>query len=91
MNLLWGTIDILGVLAILISVPIQWRALNRIAFGRSMFISGTAIVFGWFLGLRHGIGAGLVSASLLLFGFWMIIFMAIKSAQHMRAVKQSRR
>jgi Ca2+/Na+ antiporter len=83
-------LSILVTVAIVItvaSVVIQRRALNKIAFGRSMFISFSAIFFGLFVGLLPTLPAAIVSILFLLLGFGFLVFMAIKSAQHLKAVK----
>lgn len=85
-------IVLLGIITIIVCVPIQRRALNKIAFGRSMFISFSAIVMGILVAvLRIGhnqIAYAIVSLCLFIIGFGMLILMAIKSVQHMKSNKR---
>ncbi|MCL6455126.1 MAG: hypothetical protein K6T78_16090 [Alicyclobacillus sp.] len=69
----------------LVCIPIQHRALNRIAFGRSMFITYTAIVMAYLVGvLSRSVPADIIAVLLLVLGLCMLVFMAAKSLQHMR-------
>lgn len=72
----------------LICIPIQRRAMNKIAFGRSMFITYTAIVMAYVVGvLSRSIAADVIAILLLLLGLLMLIFMAVKSIQHIKSRK----
>jgi len=80
---------LLGIVIILICVPIQRKALNKIAFSRSMFITFTAIIMGILINvLTMNLKGELVGSLLIALGFAMLIFMAVKSLQHMKSVKQ---
>lgn len=73
----------------LICIPIQRRAMNKIAFGRSMFITYTAIVMAYVVGvLSRSIAADVIAILLLLLGLLMLIFMAVKSIQHIKSRKR---
>jgi len=73
----------------LICIPIQRRAMNKIAFGRSMFITYTAIVMAYVVGvLSRSIAADVVAILLLALGLLMLIFMAVKSIQHTKSRKR---
>jgi hypothetical protein len=83
--------EVLFIIAVLIIIPcIVWqrRALNKIAFGRSMFISWSFIIFGWIVGLLPSIEATIFSVILLLFGFLMIVYMGVKSRKHLLATRR---
>jgi Mg2+/Co2+ transporter CorB len=87
----WTVVFILALLTIVVCVPIQRRAMNKIAFGRSVFISLTAIIFGFIIALLPWIEATIVAVALFILGYGMMILMAIKSIQHLQHVKSSRR
>lgn len=79
---------LIGIIIVIICVPIQRRALNRIAFGRSMFITFAAIIMGIFVA---AVGSGessivsiIIGLILVLIGYLMLVFMAVKSVQRMR-------
>ncbi|MCL6548187.1 MAG: hypothetical protein K6T30_04665 [Alicyclobacillus sp.] len=78
-------IDIAAVLAIVCCVPIQRKAMNPIAFGRSMFISGAAIVTGFIISLIPTVSGAIVGSLLMVLGFGLMILMAVKSYQRLRA------
>lgn len=80
--------EIIFVVAVLIIIPCIWwqrRALNKIAFGRSMFISWSFIIFGWIVGLLPNAAATIFSVILLLSGFAMIAFMGLRSRKHLQS------
>jgi hypothetical protein len=86
--------EVVGLLALVIMVVcfvLQYKALNRIAFGRSVFISLAAIFMGLMVGMLPTISATIVSIVLLLLGFGMIVFMGYKSYQHLQMVKRQQR
>jgi uncharacterized membrane protein len=86
--------EVVGLFAIVIMVVcfvFQYRALNRIAFGRSVFISLSAIVMGLMVGMLPTISATIVSIVLLLLGYGMIVFMGYKSYQHLQSAKRQQR
>jgi uncharacterized membrane protein len=84
-------VGLIALIVIVICMMYQRRALNKIAFGRSMFISWSAIVMGFLVGLLPTIEAGVVSVVLLLLGFGMIVFMGVKSFQHLRKLRYQQR
>ncbi|GMA50724.1 hypothetical protein GCM10025857_20810 [Alicyclobacillus contaminans] len=73
------------------SIYAQWRAMHRTAFIRSMFISWSAVVMGWLVGLLPTIAAAIVSIPLLLFGFGMMAVLGMKSWQVVRARRRTMR
>lgn len=90
MHTLWNVVFVVVVVGLIICVPIQFRALNRIAFGRSMFISGMSLLTGLFIGLFPSIGATIVSLFLIVLGMGFLVLMSVKSVQHMRMVKEKK-
>ncbi|MBX6353556.1 MAG: hypothetical protein IRZ10_09505 [Thermoflavifilum sp.] len=87
----WGSV--LFVIAVVVAVAcviIQRRALNRIAFGRSMFISWMAILTGLIVGMLPGIAATVVAVILLLLGYGFMVLMAVKSWQRLRSQRTRR-
>lgn len=84
-------VGLIALIVIVICIVYQRRALNKIAFGRSMFISWSAIVMGFLVGLLPTMEAAIVSVVLLLLGFGMIVFMGVKSFQHLRQLKYQQR
>lgn len=79
--------EVLFIIGVLIIIPCIWwqrRALHKMAFGRSMFISWSFIIFGWIVGLLPSISATIFSVFLLLFGFLMIVYMGVRSRQHLQ-------
>lgn len=84
---IYTVIWILFIVSLIVFIPSQRRAMNKIAFGRSMFISAAAIVLGLFVAIRPGIGYAIVAIFLFLMGWGMIVFMGIKSYQHLRRVR----
>jgi hypothetical protein len=91
MHILWNIVFIVVFAGLIICIPIQFRVLNRIAFGRSMFISGMAILTGLFIGLYPSVAATVVSLFLVLLGMVFMVFMSVKSVQHMRHVRNKQR
>lgn len=89
-HVIWTIVLIAGVVVSIICIPIQRRAMNKIAFGRSMFITWTAIIFGFIIALLPGIPATIIACCLFILGFGMMILMAIKSYQHLQRVKVSK-
>lgn len=79
---------IVAIAGIVWCIVIQRRALNKIAFGRSMFISGMAVLTGLIVGQLPSVAAGIISICLFVIGLGMLVLMAIKSYQHMH--KQGR-
>jgi uncharacterized membrane protein len=79
---------LIGIIVVLICIPIQRRALNKIAFGRSMFITFAAILMGIFIAVvgsgEHSIVSILVGWILVLLGYLMLVYMAVKSFQRLR-------
>ncbi|QQE78970.1 hypothetical protein [Alicyclobacillus sp. SO9] len=84
MHILWNTVFVLVVLGFIVGIPIQHRALNKIAFGRSMFITISAILMGLFIGLYPSIAATIVSLVLILIGAGFMALMSLKSYQHLK-------
>ncbi|MBX5437544.1 MAG: hypothetical protein IRZ33_10065 [Alicyclobacillaceae bacterium] len=85
-----GAIDVLAVAAIVVCVPVQRRAMNRIAFGRSVFISLAAIVTGFLISLIPTVSAAVVGSLLMVLGFGFMILMGVKSYQHLRRQRDKR-
>ncbi|MDQ0191292.1 hypothetical protein JI721_06345 [Alicyclobacillus cycloheptanicus] len=75
---------IVAIAGIIWCIVIQRRALNKIAFGRSMFISGMAVLTGLIVGQLPSIAATIISVCLIVIGLGMLVFMAVKSQQHLR-------
>lgn len=65
-------------------IVIQKRALNKIAFGRSMFISGMAVLMGLIVGMLPGLAASIIAICLFIIGLGMLVLMAIKSYQRLQ-------
>jgi len=86
--MIWRIVFFLAVLTIVVTVPIQYKALNRIAFGRSIFISFMSIIMGLIVAMMPNIPAIILSTVLFLIGFGMLIFMAVKSLQRMRSARK---
>ncbi|MCL6442911.1 MAG: hypothetical protein K6T83_05550 [Alicyclobacillus sp.] len=90
LHLFWTIVWVVALLIIVVCIPIQHRALNKIAFGRSMFISWTAILMGLIVSLFPSISATVVALVLFIIGFGFMILMAVKSAQHLRRTRPGR-
>ncbi|MCL6627393.1 MAG: hypothetical protein K6T68_12505 [Alicyclobacillus shizuokensis] len=91
MTWLWTVLALLLVACLAVCIPIQHRALNRIAFGRSMFITFALILFGLFLVVvATGLAAVVLGALLMTLGYGFLIFIAVKSYQRLRQVKRQR-
>lgn len=85
MQVFWQTAFWVMVVASIICIPIQRRAMNKIAFGRSLFITYTAIVMGYVVGvLSTSIAADIMGILLYLLGLVMLLFMAARSWQRLR-------
>jgi uncharacterized membrane protein len=85
----WGSVLFVIALAVAaVCVWLQYRALNRIAFGRSMFISGMSILTGLMVGLLPTLSATVVAVALLVLGYGFLVFMAVKSFQRLRSQKR---
>ncbi|QSO47743.1 hypothetical protein [Alicyclobacillus mengziensis] len=75
--------------ASVICIPIQRRALNKIAFGRSLFITYTAILMGYIVGvLATTVAADIMGIVLYVLGMAMLLFMAVKSLQRLREKRE---
>lgn len=73
----------------ILCIPVQRRALNKIAFGRSMFIAYTGIVMGYMLGvLSTSIATTVLAVVIFLLGIAMLMFMALKSIQRLRMTRK---
>lgn len=75
---------LIAVVGIVWCIVIQRKALNKIAFGRSMFISGMAVLTGLIVGQLPSLAAGIIAISLFVMGIGMLVLMAVKSYQHMQ-------
>ncbi|MCF8567807.1 hypothetical protein LLE49_24090 [Alicyclobacillus tolerans] len=84
----WRIFVIVALLLIVIGVPLQYKALNRMAFGRSMFIFVTSVVMGLVVGMQPSIAATVIAAALFIIGYGFLILMSIKSFQRLRAGKR---
>lgn len=88
MTLVQGLV-LIGIVVAIICIPIQRRALNKIAFGRSMFITFTAIILGVLIvaigSAEQSPASQIVGTLLILIGYAMLIFMAVKSLQRLRS------
>jgi hypothetical protein len=81
---LWDAVKLLFIAFLLWCVWMQWRAMHRIAFGRSMFISWTAVLMGFLVGLLPTVSAAVVSILLLVTGCGMMAVLGVKSWQRLR-------
>lgn len=86
--MIWRVIFLLALLIIIVSVPIQYKALNRIAFGRSMFITFMALLMGMIVAMLPSVAATIVAMVLFLLGFGFMVLMDVKSLQRLRAEKK---
>ncbi|WP_029422152.1 hypothetical protein [Alicyclobacillus macrosporangiidus] len=84
---LWDAVKLLFIAFLLWCVWMQWRAMHRIAFGRSMFISWTAVLMGFLVGLLPTVSAAVVSILLLITGFGMMAVLGVKSWQRLRRAR----
>ena len=92
MHMFWQIAFWVMLIASIICIPVQRRALNKIAFGRSLFITYTAILMGYIVGvLATTIAADIMGIVLYLLGMVMLIFMAVKAWQRLRYQKQLNR
>lgn len=92
MHTFWQIAFWVMLIASIICIPVQRRALNKIAFGRSLFITYTAILMGYIVGvLATTIAADIMGIVLYLLGMVMLIFMAVKAWQRLRYQKQLNR
>lgn len=90
MQMFWQIAFWVTLVASVICIPIQRRALNKIAFGRSLFITYTAILMGYIVGvLATSIAADVMGIVLYLIGMIMLIFMAVKAWQRRQQAKQA--
>ena len=87
-GVIWRVIFLLALLIIIVSVPIQYKALNRIAFGRSMFITFMALLMGMIVAMLPSVAATIVAMVLFLLGFGFMVLMDVKSLQRLRAEKK---
>lgn len=89
MQTFWQISFYIVIILSLVCIPIQRRAMNKIAFGRSMFITYTAIVMAYVVGvLSRSIAADVIAILMLLLGLVMLVFMAVKSIPHMNLRKR---
>lgn len=80
-DLLWG----IAFIVLVICIMIQRRALNRIAFGRSMFISGMSFLVSFIVVLAPPNPAvWVLFVFFQLLGWVFLIFMTIRSLRRMR-------
>lgn len=86
--MIWRIIFLLAVVIVVVSVPVQFKALNRIAFARSMFISFMAIFMGLIVAMLPSVAATIVAMVLFLLGFGFMALMAVKSFQRLRTEKK---
>lgn len=86
--MIWRIIFLLAVVIVVVSVPVQFKALNRIAFARSMFISFMAILMGLIVAMLPSVAATIVAMALFLLGFGFMALMAVKSFQRLRTEKK---
>ncbi len=82
-------LTVIAVVMVAICVPLQYRALHRVAANRSIFISGMSILMGLIVGMYPSIAATVVSLFLILLGLAFILLMGIKSYQRLQMVKQA--
>lgn len=81
-DILW----MIGIVVLITCVIIQRRALNRIAFGRSMFICGMSFLVSFLVIMAPlSIGAWVLFALFQLFGWVFLLFMTFRCVQRMRA------
>lgn len=80
-DIVWGVaLVVLGV-----CVVIQRKALNRIAFGRSMFISGMSFVVSFVVIIAPpSVGVWVLFGFFELFGWAFLIFMTVRSIARLR-------
>jgi ABC-type multidrug transport system fused ATPase/permease subunit len=89
MKWVWGILAALMVLCCIVCIPIQHRALNRIAFGRSMFITFALILFGLFMVVvATNVAAVILGALLVVIGYGFMILVAVKSYQRLQGAKR---
>ncbi|MCY0902086.1 MAG: hypothetical protein OWU32_07865 [Firmicutes bacterium] len=80
-DILWGV----ALVVLVICVVIQRRALNRIAFGRSMFISGMSFVVSFVVMIAPpSAGVWVLFGLFELFGWTFLIFMTVRSIARLR-------
>lgn len=83
---------IVALVVLLVSIVIQYRALNRIAFSRSLFISGiaffTAFVIHLFAPPNAGFGAWVLFLLFLAAGWLFLLFMTYQSWRRLRSLKK---
>ncbi|MCL6633427.1 MAG: hypothetical protein K6T63_12445 [Alicyclobacillus herbarius] len=85
MTWLWAVLAFLFVACLAVCIPIQHRALNRIAFGRSVFITFALILFGLFMAVvATGLAAVIIGALLVATGYGFLILVAVKSYQRLQ-------
>lgn len=76
---------IVAIVAVIVCVVIQRRALNRIAFGRSMFISGMAFLCSFIVAFTVPSAAvWVVFIFFQLLAWVFLVFMTIRSVRYMR-------
>ncbi|QSO50857.1 hypothetical protein JZ785_18450 [Alicyclobacillus curvatus] len=91
MHMFWQIAFWAMLVASVVCIPIQRRALNKIAFGRSLFITYTAILMGYVIGvLATSIAADIMGIALYLLGMAMLLFMAVKSLHRLREKREQR-
>ena len=82
---LWNWVWIAAIAVLIACIVIQRRALNAIAFGRSMFISGMAFVCSFVVSLTVPSAAvWIVFAFFQVLGWSFLLFMTYRSLRHMR-------
>lgn len=70
---------------------IQFRAMNRIAFGRSIFISTMFLLMGFIVAISSMSPARYVSWFLFVCGYGFLLFMTVQSVLHVQKNKQNQR
>lgn len=79
----------MALVALLVSIIIQRRALNRIAFSRSMFITGMVFLCSFLASLTApNLAVWTVFVIFQLFGWTFLLFMTVRSLRHMRERRQ---
>ncbi|MCL6517930.1 hypothetical protein [Alicyclobacillus sp.] len=91
LSYLWDAVKVAFILFVLWCIWMQRRAMHRTAFGRSMFISWTAVLMGFLVGLLPTISAAVVSIVLLITGFGMMIVLGLKSWARLRKTRSTPR
>lgn len=84
----WDIIVPIAILLTIVCIIILRKALNKIAFGRSMFIFLSSIFMGLLIGFIPSLTSTILAWVFFILGYAFLILMTFKSLQHLNKVKR---